>query len=124
MVKSSTSRRGRRGVLRNHGIGIVKGSSQIGLNHAYALRVADGFEAGVSVEFCEDVLDVFIYGGGADVQLIRYLSSVVALCQTLQNFHFSRREPYVDVRRRQCLRPHKFTQRLFESFTELARPQR
>jgi hypothetical protein len=33
------------------------------LNHADAFRVADGLEAGVDVEFCEDVFDVIVYGG-------------------------------------------------------------
>ena len=83
--------------------------------------MTDRFEAGVGVEFCEDVFDVIIYGCGTDVELIRYLSSVVALCQTLQHFNFSRRETYV-ARRGHCLRPYKFTQRLFESFPDLARP--
>lgn len=62
---------------------IFNGSSQISLNHADAFGVADGFEAGVGVEFCEDVFDVIVYGGGADVELIRNRARAVALCQTL-----------------------------------------
>ena len=57
-------------------------------------------EAGVDVEFREDVFDVIIDGGGADVELIRDLSSSVALCQTLQDFNFSRRQAHIEVWRR------------------------
>lgn len=80
------------------------------LDHADALRVADGLEAGVDVEFCEDVFDVIVYGGGADVELIGNSSGAVALRQTLQHFNFTRRQ----MRRRVVrtippLRSHKLT---------------
>lgn len=52
-------------------------------NHAHAFGVADGFEAGVGVELCEDVFDVIVHGCGADVELIRNRPRAVALCQTL-----------------------------------------
>ena len=76
----------------------------------------------MGVELCEDVFDVIVYGGGADVELIRDLSCAVTLCQTLQDFNFPRRQAYVHGRRRHCLRAYKFTERLFESLQCLARP--
>ena len=53
-------------------------------NHAYAFGVADGLEAGVGVELCEDVFDVIVHRSRADVELISNCSSAVALCQALQ----------------------------------------
>jgi hypothetical protein len=50
--------------------------------------VADGFEAGVDVEFCEDVFDVIVYSRRTDVELISNFSCAVALRQTLQDFNF------------------------------------
>src|SRR5689334_10272639 len=92
-------------------------------NHAHALRVANGFKAGVGVEFREDVFDVIVHRCRADVELIGNVSSAVPLGQTLQHFHFSRRQACIDlfvtIPR---LRPYKFTQRLFESLPELDWP--
>jgi hypothetical protein len=58
--------------------------------------VADGFEAGVGVEFCEDVFDVIIHGGGADVELVRNLASAVAFAKlfTTSTSRDVRRTPF------------------------------
>ena len=57
------------------------------LNHSHAFGVSNCFEAGVSVELCQNVLDVIIHRRRADVELIGNCFCTVALRQIFQNFN-------------------------------------
>ena len=90
--------------------------------------MTDRLEAGVDVQFCEDVFDVIVDGGRTDVKLIGNRSCAVTLCQTLQDLGLPQCESHIDrrvtgssVRAISSIRSHKFIQRLFESLPHLTR---